>query len=49
MDISCLDMQFLHQCYEGETVSIRKREADEGFEIGVLSGEGVLAFAAAVK
>ena len=49
MDIKSLDMQFLHQCYEGETISIRKREAAEGFEIGILSGEGVLAFAAAVK
>jgi acyl-ACP thioesterase len=49
MDISCLDMQFLHQCYEGETISIRKRDASEGFEIGILSGGGVLAFAAAVK
>jgi acyl-ACP thioesterase len=49
MDIKSLDMQFLHQCYEGETISIRKRDADEGFEIGILSGEGVLAFTAAVK
>lgn len=49
LDINNLDMQFLHQCYEGETVSIRKREASEGFEIGILSEEGVLAFAAAVR
>jgi hypothetical protein len=49
MDIKSLDMQFLHQSYEGETISIRRRDASEGFEIGILSGEGVLAFAAAVK
>ena len=48
MDIKGLDMQFLHQCYEGETVSIRKRETDRGMEIGVLNGEGKTAFAAAI-
>ena len=49
LDIQSLDMQFLHQCYEGETVSIRKRSTAEGFETGILSGEGVTAFTAAVK
>ncbi|NLA52631.1 MAG: hypothetical protein GX860_11010, partial [Alcaligenaceae bacterium] len=49
MDIKSLDMLFLHQCYEGEAISIRKRETAEGFEAGILNGEGVLAFAAAVK
>lgn len=49
MDIKSLDMQFLHQCYEGETVSLRKRTAEEGIEVGILNSEGVLAFAAVVQ
>ena len=49
MDIKGLDMQFLHQCYECETISIRRRFTDAGMEIGILNSEGVTAFAALVK
>ena len=49
MDIKGLDMQFLHQCYEGETISIRRRVRDGRTEIGILNSEGVTAFAAALS
>ena len=49
MDIKGLDMQFLHQCYEGETISIRRRNTDDRTEIGILSSEGITAFAAVLS
>ena len=49
MDIKGLDMQFLHQCYEGETVSIRRRIKDGRTEIGILNSEGKTAFAAVLS
>lgn len=50
MDIHELDMQFLLQCYEGETISFVKRPAESGImEVGAFNGEGRLCFMAAVK
>jgi acyl-ACP thioesterase len=49
MDIKSLDLQFLHQCYEGETVSIRRRMTEQGMELAVLNSEGVTAFTAAIQ
>lgn len=50
MDIRELDMQFIQQCYEGETIRFRKRFSDEGhMEIGALNGEGKVCFMAALK
>jgi acyl-ACP thioesterase len=49
MDIRSLDLQFLNQCYEGETVSIRRRMTEQGMELAVLNGEGKTAFTAAIQ
>lgn len=50
MDIKELDMQFILQCYEGDTISFVKRDADEGhMEVAALNGEGKVCFMAAVK
>ncbi len=49
MDIRQLDMQFLLQCYEGETIRFVKRMAEDHMEIGALNGDGKVCFMAAVK
>lgn len=50
MDIKELDMQFLLQCYEGETIRFVKRPSEDGImEVGALNGEGKVCFMAAVK
>ena len=50
MGIRELDMQFLQQCYEGETIRFVSRQA-EGciMEIGALNADGKVCFAAALK
>ena len=50
MNISELDMQFILQCYEGETIRFVKRPSEEGLmEVGALNKEGKVCFMAAVK
>ena len=50
MDISELDMQFILQCYEGETIRFVKRPSEKGLmEIGALNEEGRVCFMAAIK
>ena len=50
MNISELDMQFLLQCYEGETLRFVKRPSENGLmEVGALNEEGQVCFMAAIK
>ena len=50
MDIRELDMQFLLQCYEGETVRFVKRPSEDGLmEIGAFNEKGKVCFTAALK
>ncbi|MBQ9272740.1 MAG: hypothetical protein IJ227_03345 [Mogibacterium sp.] len=50
MNIKELDMQFLLQCYEGETIKFVKREAEGSImEAAALNAEGKVCFMAAVK
>ena len=50
MDIRELDMQFLLQCYEGETIRFVKRPSEDGLmEVGALNGDGKVCFMAAIK
>ena len=50
MDIHDLDMQFLQQCYEGDTIRFVKRRSDSALmEIGALNKEGQVCFTAAIK
>ncbi len=50
MDIRELDMQFLLQCYEGETIRFVRRPSEDGLmEVGALNEEGKVCFVAAVK
>ena len=50
MDITELDMQFILQCYEGETIRFVKRPSETGLmEVGALNEEGKVCFMAAVK
>lgn len=50
MDIRELDMQFILQCYEGETIRFVKRLSEEGLmEVGALNAEGKVCFMAAIK
>ncbi|MBR0308118.1 MAG: hypothetical protein IJH92_04405 [Mogibacterium sp.] len=50
MDIHELDMQFLLQCYEGETIRFVKRPSGNALvEVGAFNKEGQVCFLAAVK
>ena len=50
MDIKELDMQFILQCYEGETIHFVKRASQGGImEVGALNEEGKVCFMAALK
>ncbi len=50
MDIRELDMQFILQCYEGETIRFVKRPSADGImEVGALNEEGRVCFMAAIK
>ena len=50
MDIHELDMQFLLQCYEGDTIRFVKRPSEDGImEVGALNEEGKVCFMAAIK
>ena len=50
MDIRELDMQFLLQCYEGETIRFVKRPSENALmEVGALNKEGQVCFLAAIK
>ena len=50
MDIRELDMQFLLQCYEGETIRFVKRPSENSsMEIAALNKEGQVCFTAAIK
>ena len=50
MKISELDMQFILQCYEGETIRFVKRPSEEGLvEVGALNEDGKVCFMAAIK
>ena len=50
MDIKELDMQFLLQCYEGDTIRFVGRPSENGImEVGALNEEGSVCFMAALK
>ena len=50
MDIRELDMQFILQCYEGDTIRFVKRPSEDGLmEVGALNEEGKVCFMAAIK
>ena len=50
MNISELDMQFILQCYEGETIRFMKRPSEDGImEVGALNGDGKVCFMASIK
>jgi hypothetical protein len=50
MDIKEIDMQFIQQCYEGDTIQFVKRPLEDGImEVWALDAEGRVCFMAAVK
>lgn len=50
MDISELDIQFIQQCYEGETIRFVRRPSEDGLmEVAALNEEGKVCFMAAIK
>ena len=50
MEIRELDMQFLQQCYEGDTIRFVKRTSEDGImEVGALNEKGETCFVAAVQ
>lgn len=40
MNISEIEIAYRTQCYEGETLSIRKRDIENGMEIGIIKEDG---------
>ena len=50
MNIKEIDMQFIKQCYEGDTIYFVKRPSEEEImEVGALDAEGNVCFMAAIK
>lgn len=50
MDIKELDMQFIQQCYEGDTIRFVKRSSENAImEVAALNEEGSVCFAAAIR
>ncbi len=40
MDIAQLDISYKNQCYEGEQLTIRKKDGENGFDIGIIKTDG---------
>lgn len=49
MNISELEIAYRMQCYEGETLSFRKRTVEDGMEIGVIKEDGKTATVLRIK
>lgn len=49
MDIASVDIAYKNQCYEGEELSVRIKDADNGFEIGIIKEDGSAGAVALVK
>ena len=47
-DVSEIEVQYISQTYEGETLTFRKRDTDGGFEAGAFSSEGKAMFLARI-
>ena len=46
MDVSALEIRYAHPCYEGQTLTVRRRETDGGWALAVCDGaEKAAAFA----
>ena len=40
MDIASVDITYKNQCYEGEELSVRLKETEDGFEMGIIKEDG---------
>ncbi len=40
MDIDCVDISYKNQCYEGELLTLKKKNVENGFEIGIIRENG---------
>ena len=40
MDISDVDIAYKNQCYEGEQLTLKKKNVEDGYEIGVFKADG---------
>lgn len=49
LKISEIEVNFISQTYEGQTLTFKCRETDEGLEIGAIGPEGKTAFAAIIR
>lgn len=49
MNISEVEMNFIHQSYEGETLTFKRKMTDKGMEVGAVNAEGKLAFIALIS
>lgn len=43
MDIAELEINYMEQCREGETLSFRRRDTADGMDVGILHGDGTAA------
>lgn len=43
LNFTDIDISFKNQCYEGETLSLLKKKAENGFEIGFIKQDGTVA------
>lgn len=49
MDIASMDIAYKNQCFEGEELSVRIKDAENGFEIGIIKEDGSAGAVALVK
>ena len=40
MDIAEVDISYKNQCYEGELLTLKKKNVENGFEIGIIKADG---------
>ena len=40
MDIAEVDISYKNQCYEGELLTLKKKNVENGFEIGIFKEDG---------
>lgn len=49
IDIACVEIAYKNQCYEGEKLSVRLKEGENGLEMGIIKEDGSAGAVALIK
>ena len=49
MNIKEMELNFIHQTYEGETLTYKSRKTDDGIEVGAINSEGKPVFLSVIR